>query len=126
MWRFFLYPDGTKNPWQWWYDGQNEDVRARHDMTIRFLNERREWRRPHAERLTDYEGLIEIIIKTNVQHRLFGFFGPEELTFTVVLPCIHRGKKYKPRHAKDDGFKRMKEIQNGTINGIYCDYPTSA
>lgn len=126
MWRFFWYPDGTKNPWQTWYDGQNADVQARHDATIRFLNVRREWRRPHAEKLTDYEGLIEIIIKSNVQHRLFGFFGPEELTFTVVLPCTHRGKKYQPHGAKNDGLRRMKEIRNGTVERIFCDHPKSA
>jgi hypothetical protein len=108
---------------QSWYDCQNDAVRGRHDTVIRFLLGQEVWRRPYAEKLVECDGLIEIIIKTKVQHRLFGFYGIEKGDFTVVLPCTHRGKIYTPREAKREAICRMNEVKQGKVKAIYCDQP---
>jgi hypothetical protein len=66
------YPDGTDNPWQTWYEAQDVRVRARHDYVVRVLSSNR-WGEPYSAVLRDTDGIIEIKIKSNVQHRLLGF-----------------------------------------------------
>ncbi len=66
MWKFLWYPDGSRDPWQRWYDLQDDSVRGRHDATIKILCGQEVWKEPWAKKLSAGKDLVEIIIKTKV------------------------------------------------------------
>jgi hypothetical protein len=112
MWSYWWYGDPNgPDPWHLWYDGLDAQTRGRHDNMFRFLETRSTWREPHAKTLDD--GLVEIILKGKVQHRLLGFYGPN-YQFTVVLPCIHKGTVYTPANALETARQRMRALQTGS------------
>jgi hypothetical protein len=124
VWRFFWYDDGEKEcPWATWYHGQAVAVQARHDVVFKILEAREgnEWREPHAKNLGD--GLIEVCFHKSVNHRLLGLFGPDRHEFTVVLPCSHKDKIYKPKAAIKTARERINEIQSGTARVRRCERP---
>jgi hypothetical protein len=127
MWQYWWYGDPNGPcPWRKWYDDQLSEVRARHDDVFRFLEQREQWRgAAHAKSLDD--GLVEILLKTGVQHRLLGFYWPRgkgiRLSFTFLLPCTHKGQVYNPKDALETAKKRMRELQNGSNRIRRCVRP---
>jgi hypothetical protein len=123
MWRYWWYADPKGPcPWRAWYDAQDASVKARHDDVFRFLESRPDWREPHAKKLDD--GLVEIIIKTKVQHRLLGFcWAGNRREFVFVLACTHKGVVYKPKNALGTAGKRKSELIAGSTWMKCCDRP---
>jgi hypothetical protein len=78
---------------------------------FKFLETRLSWTEPYAKKLDD--GLVEIILKTKVEHRLFGFCWPARLNFTILIPCTHGGKVYHPPGVFETAASRMSELKNG-------------
>ena len=112
MWQFWWYADPNgPDPWRDWYDHQDSQVRGRHDVVFGFLESRQNWTKPYAKKLED--GLVEITLKARVQHRLLGFDWPQRLSFTILLPCTHKGSVYDPKDAIDTANKRMNELRRG-------------
>src|ERR1700733_15034150 len=107
MWKFWWYGDPKgRDLWRDWYDSSDGDVQARHDVVFKFLEARVAWREPYAKKLND--DLVEIIIKAKVQHRLFGFYWPERLNFTVLIPCTHKDDVYDPPNVFDTAAARIR------------------
>jgi hypothetical protein len=125
MWEYWWYDNSdsqSRDPWRKWYDNQAADVRARHDLVFRFLDERINWGMPYAKKLDD--GLVEIRIVTKVQHRLIGFNWPHgRLNFTFVVSCTHKGKVYDPRNALTTAGERMKKLKGGFDGIRHCERP---
>lgn len=123
MWQYWWYANPVgPDPWRVWYDAQDEQVRGHHDNVFRFLESRPNWTRPHAKKLDD--GLVEIILKTRVQHRLLGFCWPgRRLEFIIVVPCTHKGNVYDPKDALQTAGKRMREIIAGSTWIKHCVRP---
>lgn len=68
--------------------------------------ERKFWRRPQFDILhgNNYHGLGEVIFNgDNKTYRLFGWFGPQRLCFTLLVGCI---KKRDLKHEMDEAAKR--------------------
>lgn len=121
MWSYWWYGDPNgPDLWQIWYDGLDAQTQGRHDVVFGFLHARKTWIEPYAKALDD--GLIEIILKGKVQHRLFGYYEPS-YQFTVVLPCIHKGTVYTPADAFKTAHKRMKILQTGSSWKRSCVKP---
>src|ERR1700729_12628 len=121
MWQWFCYPESDRdgdedNLWVRWYRGLDDAVQGKHDTVLDYLEPRgaHEWREPHTKKLND--DIIEIRIRSNVQHRLFGFFGPERGQFTILLSCTHKQNVYDPPDAKKTAVKRKKDIEDGISN----------
>jgi Phage derived protein Gp49-like (DUF891) len=114
MWRYWWYGDLIgPDPWRAWYDAQDAQVRGKHDNVFRILESRSDWREPHAKKLDD--GMLEIILKGKVQHRLLGFCWPTaNFEFIFVLPCTHKGVVYKPKNALKTARERKKELIAGS------------
>jgi hypothetical protein len=116
MWQYWWYanPSGP-DPWRAWYDAQDGQVRGRHDSVFKFLELRPNWKEPHAKKFDN--GVVEIILKTRVQHRLLGFYWPQpqRLSFTILLPCTHKGKIYDPKNALETARVRMEELRGGRM-----------
>jgi hypothetical protein len=115
---------GGSGAWSDWYNAHRDKaVRARHDLVFDYLECRQpnEWRGPHAEQMGD--GIVEIKIHTKVQHRLLGCFGPEQLHFSVLVTCTHKGRVYDPKEAKKTNKKRRKEMSRDPDCVIPCERP---
>jgi hypothetical protein len=123
MWHYWWYGDPRGNdPWRLWYDDQDGSVRGRHDLVFKFLEERVLWTEPHAKKIGD--DLVEIILKTKVQHRLLGFYWPKgRLNFTFLLPCTHKGNVYNPKDAFSTAETRIEELKKGSNWIIRCVRP---
>ena len=74
--------------------------------------------------MKDGDGLIEVIITTKVAHRIFGFKGPEKLTFKIMLICNHKGKVYTPPNAIETAKRRKKDVETHKGKVIRCVRPT--
>jgi hypothetical protein len=124
MWRFMWYKGlGGNGAWADWYTGLDEAAKARHDLVFDFLQDRQanKWRKPFAK--TMGKGQVEITIHTRTQHRLFGFFGPQQGQFSVLVPCTHKDKVYKPKDAKETHKKRLKEAKDDPSCVTECRRP---
>jgi hypothetical protein len=124
MWRYWWYADPKgPDPWRAWYDAQNASVQGRHDAVFRMLEARVNWTPPHAKKIGD--DLDEIILKTNVQHRLLGFYWPHSIrmAFTFLLPCTHKGRVYDPKDAFEIAERQIEELKSGRNWIRRCDRP---
>jgi hypothetical protein len=125
MWRYWWYTPDPKgpDPWRAWYDRQDAQIRGRHDNVFRFLETRADWREPHAKKLQD--GIVEVILKGKVQHRLLGFCWPNtRFEFVFVIACTHKGVVYKPKNALETGRERKRMLIAGSTWIKPCDRPT--
>ena len=124
MWKFWWYNDPIgRDPWRNWYDSLDGAGQGRHDIVFDFLESRPKWSEPYSKKLTDEDDLVEIILKTKIQHRLMGFYWPERLNFTILLPCNHKGTVYDPPNAIETAKSRIKELKNGKRWIKYCVRP---
>jgi len=114
MWRYWWYADPKgPDPWREWYDSQNAHVRGKHDTVFRILESRADWRVPHAKKLDS--GIVEIILKGGLQHRLLGFCWPgARFEFVFVIPCTHKGVVYTPKNALETARQRKTELIGGS------------
>jgi hypothetical protein len=123
MWEWFCYDDGEEDsPWHRWYHERDDAVQGKHDAIFGFLevSPAHLWR-PHTKKIND--DIIEVRIHGTVQHRLFGFFGPQREQFTFVIFCTHKQKVYDPPDAKRTAAKRKREIEKGRLNVHLCKRP---
>ena len=59
------------------------------------------------------KGLLEIVFKTaGIQHRMIGFFGPEQKQFTLLIGCMHKQNIYQPPQAIETAIERKKKVEN--------------
>jgi hypothetical protein len=71
------------------------------------------WKRPNGfDRLSGkYRDLGKLRFKVqNVQHRPLGFFGPTEMTYTLLIWATERDSKYDPPDVRDTALKRMNSV----------------
>jgi hypothetical protein len=118
LWRFMDYhSEAGNNMIQEWYSRRDPDVRADFDTTLSNLSiaSASEWRdMKEFKHLGRGEGLCEIRFTTaNVQHRVLGFFGPGEHTFSLYVGATHKQKIYKPPNAFDLAVKHRNSVKNG-------------
>jgi hypothetical protein len=97
-----------------WYNRQTDEVRAALDAALEFLVQRprNEWRRPEFDLLSGkLREIGEIRLKVHRQYRIFGFFGPGRMDFTLLIGASKKGKSYSPRGTLETAFERMKQIR---------------
>jgi len=71
--------------------------------------ENHEWKKPYFYPLTDCVGISEIrFLADKKEHRVFGFFGPEQNEYTMVLGWIKKNGDYG--HQCKIAIQRMKRI----------------
>ena len=69
------------------------------------------WTRPLASNLDDYPGIVEIrVLALNVQYRLLGFRGPDELEFSILYPAREQGGRFVPLSAPEIAQNRMRIV----------------
>lgn len=100
-----------------WYTELSDKPRGQVRTKIDFLRaqQRSEWKEPHFKYLSgDGSGLGEIrFTLSKVQWRPFGFFGPDNNIFTVLIVAQEKEGKYKPPNAIKSAQRRKKEIIDG-------------
>lgn len=125
MWSYKCYVSSDEpNLWAHWY-ASNEGVQGAHDSVFEMLEQMPSWAPPNFKKLTDCDGLCEVIFKAEkAQYRVFGFFNGER-TFTVVGMGTHKQKVYTPRSIIDTCIKRMKEIRKDQSLARECIRPVA-
>lgn len=116
--RQFVRGDGTLEI-ESWYERQSKKVRARFDISLRYLAQRprEKWQRPDAAKLVkDGSGLYEIRFKENdVQYRPLGYFGPknDDTEFTITMcNVIEKLDEFIPKDACRKALNRAKAVNN--------------
>lgn len=117
VWVFRCYNSASgQNSIDRWYQRITPEAQAEFDTVLVYLERRLrlEWRRPQFASLGGkYRELCELRFKaSNLQHRVFGFFGPSRLEFTMLVGATKKGRAYTPRGAMDMALNRMSEVKN--------------
>jgi hypothetical protein len=119
-WTCKCYDDGVQtNLWQRWFD-ENSDFQGHHDSVFDFLEQQLSWRMPQYRPMGD---IGEVRVFATVQHRVFGFFGPQRQQFIVLITGYHKDKVYKPKEVIAVANRRMKEILKNPNKAIACARP---
>lgn len=124
MWTWYCYDDGRPvDLWTCWYHGQSDRTRGQHRQVFEILEQLKKWDKPLVKNLA--KGLVEIIVKSEVQWRIFGFYWPkgQRRSFTIVLIGNHKGKVYDPPDAIKQARIRKTAVKNGKVKVRHCDRP---
>jgi hypothetical protein len=110
-----------------WYRAQDGEVRGKVDALLEHLGNRKrdDWRRPQFDLLSGNtcKGLGEVRAKTRGgQYRLLGYFGPHQMTFTV-LACFKKTRKNDTNPACELSQKRRKEVASDVSRARQCSFP---
>jgi hypothetical protein len=114
MWTFREYVKaGGEKELSDWFENLSEEAQAAVLVAMEYLQDvpRHLWVRPRFDLLHKMDGMGEIRLgkKDGVQTRLVGYFGPDQLTFTIVLVVTKKDKNYTPKDWKKIAKKRRKE-----------------
>jgi hypothetical protein len=83
------------------------------------------WSRPNGfDRLSGkFRELGKLRFKAaSVQHRPLGFFGPERLTFTLLIWATERDGKFYPPNVRETALRRMNEVRNNPRRAHECNF----
>lgn len=114
LWSFRCYvsPSG-RDVIEDWYRQQSDEVQTAFDVVREYLEQRLrdEWRRPDFDLLSGKHRVLgEIRFKVDKQYRVFGFFGPGQSEFTMLIGASKKGKNYDPRSALDTALSRWSDV----------------
>lgn len=105
-----------------WFNGLTPKAQARLSAILSNLVNLKIWKYPPYKKLTDCEGLGEIVMEVqNVQYRLIGMWGPAKHEFTFLIGCTHKEDDYDPRDCLMTAVKRKRYIQSNI--GELREYP---
>jgi hypothetical protein len=113
-WRFRCYVvNGEIDAIDEWYDRQPDQLQAKFDTRMRFLQQtpRDKWVRPYFDTLGgECAGLGEVRFEwKNVQYRPIGF-ASGEMEFTLVFVAEERGGAFVPRNTCRRSQSRKAEV----------------
>jgi hypothetical protein len=116
LWVFFAFEsDMGVHYLDDWVEALSEDEENEFSATLEGLQvlPRHFWRRPQFDLLGEaYQGIGEIRFKVErKQFRVFGFFGPQSMQFTLLHAC---GKQRSNlRHDMTIAARRKRMLENG-------------
>jgi hypothetical protein len=108
-----------------WYRRQSDGVQTAFDVVREYLEQRprEEWRRPDFDLLSGKLRVLgEIRLKVDKQYRIFGFFGPGQSEFTMLVGASKKVKNYDPPNALDTALNRRAEVLADGRRSRVCDY----
>ena len=116
-----------------WYDAQSEALQA--DLLavmeiLEAISRQDNWPESCFKELEDRkgspcEGLIELILKDNgTQYRIFGFFGPDDDDFTMLLP-FRKNDDPKYRRSCKEAQRRKAEVAHDWTRARRWEAPQS-
>lgn len=111
------------------YKRQAPEVRAEFRATLNGLLAQPDitgWSRPNGfDRLTGkkFRALGKLRFKVrNVQHRPLGFFGPERMTFTLLIWATERDGKFAPPGIREKALRRMIDVHKNSGCAHECNF----
>lgn len=121
-WRFKVYVSSTgSEALQKDINGQDDTVIQCFKVRVRYLSNtpKHDWKKPHARKLQGVTDIYEIRFKANgVEFRPFGFFGPSEKEFTILVWATHKQDIYDPHDAIKTADSRRGFVQNGSARCV--------
>ena len=109
------------NLWAKWHDGQSGRCKGTHSTVFDFIEQVEILGPPHTKKIKSGDGVVEVIIKAELQWRIFGFRTGN--VFTVVAIGYHKGRVYTPRDVLKTAKKRMNLIKSGKAEAKNCERP---
>lgn len=109
-----------------WYDGSSATIQGEFDALIEVLGltQRKYWRLPRFRKLKGLcDGLCCLRLKVEeVHHRVLGFDGPADETFTMLLPFK---KDDDPDYSKSgpEGHSRKAQVIADDHHSHQCQFP---
>lgn len=103
MWSLYCYDDGnTPDIWERWFFDEplvSNAIRARHDNVWKFLKGMSVWTDYRLVHDCPVDGVKEVVVKvkTDLQWRIGGVYGPDQREFTVLGAFYHKGTQYLPK-----------------------------
>lgn len=119
-WRYKSYcTSAGRNEVRDWYQSLTPALRAAVMARLLYLRQmpRQSWQRPYFALLRgDGAGLGEVRLKlNNVQHRLIGYFGPDQGDFSILLVALEKGGKFIPRDTCAIAQRRKLDTQSNPL-----------
>ena len=113
IWTFYDYlsQSGRNEIADWVRDELSAAGEEKFEARLDYLGgvDRPEWKRPQFSTLTDCDGISEIRFDVDkMEHRVFGFFGPERHEYTMAIGWIKKNGDYG--HQCKIAIQRMKFI----------------
>lgn len=102
-------------------NGKDEEWMQHFKVRIKYLanTPKRDWKKPYALKLQKVTDIYEIRFQANgVQQRPFGYFGPRDKEFTILILATHKEKIYDPNDAIKTAESRRKYIQDGRASCV--------
>jgi len=96
-WTFRVFKDGGANVIEQRLTSLPPSIEERFRTLLIHMANTQSWVRPFFDKLSGYKNVYEIIIKSNIQYRLLGCFGPGRREFTLLIEATKSGaSKGKP------------------------------
>jgi hypothetical protein len=123
-WKFRVFKDAGVDVIEEWLTSLPPNIEERFRALLVHMANTHDWVRPFFDKLTGYENVYEIILKSNIQYRLLGGYGPDRKEFTLLIGATKAGASkrkpatWNPKNAREIADKRSKLISH---NGSYAD-----
>jgi len=125
-WKFRIFKDAGVDVIEEWLTSLPPNIEERFRQLLVHMENTQNWVRPFFDKLTGYENVYEIILKSNIQYRLLGGYGPGRREFTLLKGATKAGASkgkpatWNPKNAREIADKRSKLIaQNGSYTDEY-------
>jgi len=116
-WTIRAYGSASRSIFLQQYDDQLADARAKFRTVMNVLRDQPRiegWSRENGfDRLSgQFRQLGKFRFKADqVQHRPLGFFGPRQMTYTLLIWATERDGSYYPAGVRDTALARMEKIR---------------
>jgi hypothetical protein len=122
-WTYRCYDDGkAPDMWQRWYTS-HAATQGKHNSVFDLVQQQQSWKLPHYKKLRGNSEVSEVILRGQVQHRIFGYLSDVPNEFVIVAIGYHKDRVYMPKDVINTAAKRRREIIANPTKAISCVRP---
>lgn len=112
-WTFRVFKDAEVDVIEEWLNSLPPNISARFRKILGHMEITKQWVRPFFDKLTGFENLYEILVHSNIQHRLLGCYGPGRKEFTLLIGATKAGaSKGKPATWNPKNARKIADMRS--------------